>query len=252
MGALGREDADVLTPREGVSERAARYDAWFATPLGRAMDAAEARAVLDLAAPQPGERALDAGCGTGIYTRRLAQRGAKVIGVDTDPEMLAAARLKAPAATLVESDVTELPFAEGEFDLSLAVTLLCFVHDPQRAVAELVRVTKPGGRVVLAELNRWSPWAAWRRVKAWRGSESWREVHFYSPSALATLLRDAGVDAVRTEAAAYLPPGAPAWLRARADSYERRAQRLGTIGAAFSLARGEVGEARSGRVDVRA
>ena len=88
MDAVGGQDADVLTVGDGASERAARYDAWFATPLGRAMDAAEARAVLDLAAPQPGERALDAGCGTGNYTRRLAERGATVIGVDADPEML--------------------------------------------------------------------------------------------------------------------------------------------------------------------
>lgn len=217
---MGREDADVLTAEDGVSECAARYDAWFATPVGRAMDAAEARAVLALAAARPGERALDAGCGTGIYTRRLAERGARVTGVDTNPEMLAAARIKAPAATLVEADVTDLPFADAEFDLGLAVTLLCFVDDPGRAVDELVRVTMPGRRVVLAELNR-CLWAAWRRAKAWRGSGTWREAHFYSPRPLAGLLREAGVERVRTEAAAYLPPGAPAWLRSRANSYER-------------------------------
>jgi ubiquinone/menaquinone biosynthesis C-methylase UbiE len=240
-----------LTTEEGASETAARYDAWFITPLGRVMDAAEARAVLDLARPRPGERALDAGCGTGIYTRRFAERGAEVTGVDTDPEMLAAARLKVPSATLLEGEVTELPFADASFDLSLAVTLLCFVEDAQSAVRELVRVTRPGGRVVLAELNRWSPWAAWRRVKAWRGSETWRAAHFYSPRELARLLRDAGAQRVRSEAAAYLPPGAPAWLRARAASHERRWRRLGSIGAAFSLARGDVGEARPGRVDLR-
>ena len=154
----------------GVPERAARYDAWFATPLGKAMDAAEAQTVFELAAPSPGERVLDAGCGTGLYSRRLLERGAVVSGIDADPGMLAAARLKAPAAALVEGDVTALPFPDDSFDLSLAVTLLCFVEDPPRAVAELVRVTRPGGRVVLAELGRHSLWAAWRRVKGWRGS----------------------------------------------------------------------------------
>jgi ubiquinone/menaquinone biosynthesis C-methylase UbiE len=73
------------------------------------MDAAEAQAVLELAAPSPGERVLDAGCGTGLYTRRQLERGAVVSGIDADPGMLAAARLKAPAATLVEGDVTALP-----------------------------------------------------------------------------------------------------------------------------------------------
>ncbi len=122
-------------------QRAARYEAWFSTPLGRAMDAAEAAAVLELAAPRPGERVLDAGCGTGIYTRRLLAAGATATGLDGDSQMLAAACLRAPSATLVEGDVTALPFADGTFDLSLAVTLLCFVEHPQRAVEELVRVT---------------------------------------------------------------------------------------------------------------
>jgi 2-polyprenyl-3-methyl-5-hydroxy-6-metoxy-1,4-benzoquinol methylase len=68
----------------GVPERAARYDAWFATPLGLALDAAEALAVFELAAPSPGERVLDAGCGTGLYSRRLLERGAVVSGIDAD------------------------------------------------------------------------------------------------------------------------------------------------------------------------
>jgi SAM-dependent methyltransferase len=169
-----------------ASEAAVRYDAWFTTPIGRAMDAAEAR------------------------------------------------------ATLVEADVTDLPFADDSFDLSLAVTLLCFVEDAERAVAELIRVTRPGGRVVLAELNPWSLWAAWRKIRAWRGSERWREARLYSPRALARLLRRSGAAQVRSEAAAYLPPGAPYWLRSRAASYERRARWLGSFGAALSVARGEV------------
>lgn len=234
-----------LTIEDGASEAAARYDAWFTTPLGRAMDAAESRAVLDLVAARADERALDAGCGTGIYTRRLAERGVEVVGVDIDPEMVAATRLKVPDAISIEADVTALPFPDDSFDLSLAVTLLCFVGCPERAVGELVRVTRPGGRVILAELNHSSLWAAWRRGRAWRGSQIWREARFFPPRELACLLRDAGAETARSEAAAYLPPGAPVWLRARATSYERRARRLGSIGAAFSLARGEVREARS-------
>jgi SAM-dependent methyltransferase len=152
---------------------------------------------------------LDAGCGTGIYTRRLLAAGATVTGLDSDPQMLAVARLKAPSATLLEGDVTALPFADGTFDLSLAVTLLCFVEHPQRAVEELVRVTRPGGRVVLAELGRYSLWAAWRRAKGRRGSDTWKDAHFFTPGELAALLWRAGAANVRTRTAAYLPPALP-------------------------------------------
>lgn len=107
-----------------MPERAARYDAWFTTPLGSAMDAAESETVLALADPRPGDRALDAGCGTGLYRRRLLDRGATVTGVDRDRAILAAARVRAPATTLVEGEITELPFERDTFDLTLAVTLL--------------------------------------------------------------------------------------------------------------------------------
>lgn len=111
----------------------------------------------------------------------------------------------------------------------------------RRAVAELVRVTRPGGRIVLAELNRYSLWAAWRCIKGRRGCETWAHAHFYARRELAALLRRAGGHDVQTAAAAYLPPRAPAWLRSRAASCERRARRLGSVGAAFSLVRGQVG-----------
>lgn len=157
--------------------------------------------------------------------------------------MLAAARLKAPGTTLIEGDVTHLPFPDDSFDLSLAVTLLCFTEQPQRAVAELVRVTRGDGRVVLAELNRYGLWAVWRRVRSLTGSDTWTHAHFYTPAELAVLLRRAGAREVKTGAAAYLPPGAPAWMCARQAFYERHAPRAGSFGAALSLARGEVGTA---------
>jgi SAM-dependent methyltransferase len=204
------------------------------------MDGAEAEAVLRLAGPQPRESALDAGCGTGIYTRRLIDRGAIVTGVDSDPQMLAAARAKALSARLIEGDVGALPLESETFDLTLAVTLLCFVADPQRAVSVLVRVTRPGGRVLLAELGRFSLWAAGRRIKGWRGSETWAGAHFFTPCALAGLLRHAGAQRIQTASAAYLPPPAPGWLLARAPARERRGKRLGALGAALVLACGEL------------
>ena len=86
----------------------------------------------------------------------------------------------------------------------------------------MVRVTRPGGRIVLGELNRWSPWAGWRRVKG------------------------AGAVDVTAHGAAHLPPVTPRWLIARAERLERWARPLGSICAAFAVARGHAPEVATG------
>jgi ubiquinone/menaquinone biosynthesis C-methylase UbiE len=105
--------------RMSADDRAAAYDAWYTTPLGAAAHRIELALIAEAARPRPGERALDAGCGTGIYTTWLSGLGLNATGLDRDPAMLAAAAGKAPAARLVEGDVGRLPFADGEFDLVL-------------------------------------------------------------------------------------------------------------------------------------
>ncbi len=217
----------------------AAYDAWYRTPLGAAAHRLELALVEELAAPVPGERALDAGCGTGVYTAWLAGLGLVVTGADADPRMLAVAGARVPQATLVGGDVTELPFADGEFDLTLAVAVLCFLGEAERerAARELLRVTRPGGRVVIGELARFSAWAAQRRVKGWLGSPTWRATRFTTAGGLERLFRRAGAAAVTSRYGLYLPPFDRCWLAGRADSLERLARPLGPLGAAFVAVR---------------
>lgn len=226
-------------PEEG---RAARYDAWYATPLGAAAHRLELAVVAELARPVAGETALDVGCGTGIYTAWLAGQDVRTTGLDHDPELLAGARAKAPGATFVEGTATGLPFPDAAFDLTLAVTVFCFLPPPERQAAarELVRVTRPGGRVVLAELARASLWAARRRVKAWLGSGTWRAARFTSAGELTALLRDAGAVPAGARHAAYLPPVDRAAVTRRADAFERLGGPLGPVGAAFVAVRANV------------
>ncbi len=98
------------------------------------------------------ERALDVGCGAGALALALAPLVREVVGVDRVPELLALARERAPEnATFVEADATHLPYGEGEFDLAGTLRTLHHVPRPELVAAELARVTKLGGRVLVID-----------------------------------------------------------------------------------------------------
>lgn len=133
----------------------AEYDAWYETARGRWMGEAEAGALIRLGGLGPGVMLLDAGCGSGYFTRRFAQAGCEVTGVDRDAAMLAYARRRDAATRYVRADMAALPFRAQSFDVVTAVTSLCFVRDEARALAELLRVARR--RVLLGLLHRRSP-----------------------------------------------------------------------------------------------
>src|SRR4029079_17719169 len=117
----------------------------------RAADLSER--LLRLLSPFTGkEAALDAGAGTGSVAFALAPHVAEVVGVDTRADYLDAGRPNAPAnVRLVEGDVMELPFGYAAFDLVCCHRVLHHVRQPALAVAELARVTRPRGRVFIAD-----------------------------------------------------------------------------------------------------
>ena len=91
------------------------------------------------------ERVLDSGCGTGALAFALAPIVGEVVGVDSRPEYLEAARELAPEnVTLAEGDAMALPFEYGAFDIAGCVRVLHHVRRPELAVSELARVTRPG------------------------------------------------------------------------------------------------------------
>ncbi|MBW3589170.1 MAG: methyltransferase domain-containing protein [Actinobacteria bacterium] len=92
--------------------------------------------------------ALDVGCGPGTYLEKLSHRSEIVVGVDLSPGMVQEAR-KA-TSTVTVADALHLPFIEDTFDTTLCIHMLYHVPDIEAAIAELRRVTRPGGRVVVA------------------------------------------------------------------------------------------------------
>jgi SAM-dependent methyltransferase len=135
---------------------------------------------------------LEVGCGTGHFTRWLAERGLHVTGVDTSPAMLAEAR-RGGSPACVLGDALALPFATRAFDLTFLITTLEFVSDPLRALAEAARVARHG--VVVGVLNRHSLLGLRRRASRDGVGQSAR---FFSPGELARLARQAGRGRVQT------------------------------------------------------
>ncbi|MDX6441214.1 MAG: hypothetical protein QOE43_943 [Gaiellaceae bacterium] len=102
--------------------------------------------------PQGDERALDVGCGAGALALALAPRVREVIGVDRVQELLELARKRAPEnAQFVEGDATSLPFDTASFDLAGTLRVLHHVRRPELVIAELARVTRPSGRVLVID-----------------------------------------------------------------------------------------------------
>jgi SAM-dependent methyltransferase len=124
---------------------------------GQSPDEVATRAeYLDLLELRPGQRTLDVGCGSGVVTRDMARRvapGGRAVGLDPSAEFLAIARELAAEAGLDavvefrEGSALALPFADGEFDVALAATVLVHVPGGAAAIPEMARVVRPGGRV---------------------------------------------------------------------------------------------------------
>jgi demethylmenaquinone methyltransferase/2-methoxy-6-polyprenyl-1,4-benzoquinol methylase len=111
-----------------------------------------ARAV-DLARVGPGTRALDVATGTGDLAIELAARGGDVVGSDFSEGMLARARTKAPGLTWEQADAMALPYADNTFDAATVGFGARNFGDLAQGLREMVRVVKPGGRVVILEIT---------------------------------------------------------------------------------------------------
>jgi ubiquinone/menaquinone biosynthesis C-methylase UbiE len=110
--------------------------------------------VVRFVAPSGAERVLDSGSGPGALAFALAPHVREVVAVDLVPELLEQGRKRAerhPNVTFVEGDATKLPFDYGEFDLAGSLRTLHHIARPELAVAELARVTRPRGRVLVID-----------------------------------------------------------------------------------------------------
>jgi SAM-dependent methyltransferase len=185
--------------------------------------------LLDAAGPVSRRVVLDAGCGTGRFMCRLESEGAAVIGVDRDPDALALARTRT-AGVLLLVDTHQLPFPDRSVDIAFAVTVCEFTTDPARVFAELARVTKPGGRVVVGSLNRTSAWGWWNRREF--SEPPWDTARFLDRHTLVDLASHYG--RCRLSAGLYSPRPLPMLAR-WSPILERLGRRLAPRLGAFQV-----------------
>jgi demethylmenaquinone methyltransferase/2-methoxy-6-polyprenyl-1,4-benzoquinol methylase len=156
---LDKQPGDVASMFDDVADR---YDLTNDV-LSLGQDRRWRRAVVRAVAAQPGERLLDLAAGTATSTEPFADAGVRTVASDFSLGMLRVGRRRRPDLPLVAGDATRLPFADGSFD---AVTIsfgLRNVVDHPAALREMLRVARPGGRLVVCEFSH-PTWAPFRTV----------------------------------------------------------------------------------------
>jgi ubiquinone biosynthesis O-methyltransferase len=211
------------------------YVRWRASAIGAITEHLERQLILELVGDVTGCRVLDVGCGDGELAIELRTRSATVIGVDASAAMIDAAKVRAKEhkADIAFRTATaeDLPFLAEQFDVVTAITILCFIDDAAPVLREIARVLRPGGRLVIGELGKWSWWAAGRRMRAWFGSPLWRRGRFRTANELRDLVEQAGLVVGSVRGAIYYPRwGLVARLLSR---YDFTFSRVTTVGAGF-------------------
>ena len=139
-------DPDAFNAFEagGWEEKAAGYDHFFGRITGELVDP-----LLEAVSVGAGTRTLDLATGPGYVAARAAGRGASVVGVDVAGAMIALARRLHPELDFRQADAHALPFGDASFDAVVGNFLILHLGRPEQAMAEFVRVLRPGGRLAL-------------------------------------------------------------------------------------------------------
>jgi SAM-dependent methyltransferase len=162
-----------------------------------------------VAACCPRGSVLDVGCGTGALAQRLAGIGYDVVGVDPSQGMLEVMRVRSPETRAVKASGTSLPFDDDSFDLVLTVAAMHHIADPdgiRRTLAEMVRVAKPSGRILVWDHNPRNPY--WSNLMA-RVPQDTGEERLIGEREIVTGLNAAGAQVLRSDQLGLVPDFTP-------------------------------------------
>ena len=201
-----------------IADRAEQVWNWD-SPAGRLRAARRAAMFVEHGALAPGRRALEVGCGTGLFLEQVSRSGAALRALDLSTHLLHRARARLAGRANVSflcGNAEQMPYPDGCFDAVYGSSVLHHL-DLDRALREAFRVLRPGGRLVFTEPNIWNPQVALMfHVDATKGyfGVSPDEMSF-SRFRAARALREAGFREFRVTPFDFLHPATPAtWLRA--------------------------------------
>ncbi|GAB2616899.1 methyltransferase domain-containing protein [Kribbella endophytica] len=194
---------------DGVQEDAVRL-AWILDQIAQRPAVRELKAfALEQLAPQEGEAALDVGSGTGEDVVALRELTAKAVGVEPSEGLRAESVRRFPGLEVVDGDAVKLPFDDESFDVIRCERVLQHIAEPAQAVAEMVRVLRPGGRIALIDTD-WGTAlmhpvvpGVYERLTAALIADS---ANPYSGRTLRTLLADNALTITAETAATWIEP----------------------------------------------
>jgi trans-aconitate methyltransferase len=173
--------------------------------------------VVELLAPQPGERILDIGCGDGVLTEALVAAGARVTGIDASPEMIAAAQARGLDVGVADAQALDVG---ADYDAAFSNAALHWMLDAAGVARGVFGALRPGGRFVGEMGGEGNVATIWRAVRAElvaRGREPTGETHWYpSVSDFTAVYAAAGfvdIDARLIPRPTPLPTGVAGWVR---------------------------------------
>lgn len=164
---------------------------------------------------------LDVGAGTGVLAERLSAEGLTIVALDPFAQMLEQLQQRRPEITTVVAEGEAIPYPDASFDLTYNVAVLHHIAEPERVrrtLQEMVRVTRPGGRIVIWDHNPLNPYWPWlmRRVPQDSGAE-----RLVPMAEIVAGLESAGACVARRERRGMLPEFMPRQLMPLAAALER-------------------------------
>jgi len=166
-----------------------RYDEWYATPQGKAIDRLEKESFLKHLSKIPKKTVIvEAGAGTGHWSQFMVAQGYMVVGIDISKKMLEKAVAKEiPYTIFLKSDITNLPFLDNSVDAVVAITSLEFTSNPKKTLMEFYRMLKPSGRLIVGTLNKNGSMRKWRK-----GNPLFESARYFSHDTLLLALEQFG------------------------------------------------------------